>query len=288
MSYNPLFSRSDDSTEAALRLSGPNHSARDRDEPAPAPRTPDAAAQGTTPSASNAAPRDGPAHTGAASTSSRTDSSAGGASAEGASGSETDSEGDSEEEALAALGKRMSDALGSKSRPGDVMRLGGHSAAIDRAEEALLKWEPELGSLGKAAKEGQGEVRGVNAQRKALLDRAATGKEGGLNRGAPLVAKGDRKAAREARKAMAETSGKKWFDLPATKIDPEMKTDLRVLRLRGAFDPQRFYKSLDDTKVRLGPGDADPACSEALKCTACDALVSAALHAALSSGEHIW
>ncbi|GIL86940.1 hypothetical protein Vretimale_15526 [Volvox reticuliferus] len=41
---------------------------------------------------------------------------------------------------------------------------------------------------------------------------------------------------------------KEWFQLPATKITDEMKQELRLLRLRGAYDPKRFYKSLDDTK----------------------------------------
>ena len=29
---------------------------------------------------------------------------------------------------------------------------------------------------------------------------------------------------------------------------PQVKRDLRMLRLRGAFDPKRFYKSADATK----------------------------------------
>ena len=43
-------------------------------------------------------------------------------------------------------------------------------------------------------------------------------------------------------------AGKKWYDLPATQITDDMKRDLRLLRLRGAYDPKRFYKSFDDTK----------------------------------------
>ena len=39
-----------------------------------------------------------------------------------------------------------------------------------------------------------------------------------------------------------------WFDLPAQQITPEVKRDLRLIRLRGAMDPKRFYKSLDQTK----------------------------------------
>jgi len=31
-------------------------------------------------------------------------------------------------------------------------------------------------------------------------------------------------------------------------VFPQVKRDLRMLRLRGAFDPKRFYKSADGTK----------------------------------------
>jgi hypothetical protein len=32
------------------------------------------------------------------------------------------------------------------------------------------------------------------------------------------------------------------------KIDDDMKRELRLLRLRSAYDPKRFYKSFDNTK----------------------------------------
>ncbi|BDA41166.1 probable deoxynucleotidyltransferase terminal-interacting protein 2 at C-terminar half [Coccomyxa sp. Obi] len=57
-----------------------------------------------------------------------------------------------------------------------------------------------------------------------------------------------RRQAREAKKAAPDTAGKAWFDLPAQQITPEVKRDLRLIRLRGAMDPKRFYKSLDQTK----------------------------------------
>ncbi|EIE26292.1 Fcf2-domain-containing protein [Coccomyxa subellipsoidea C-169] len=57
-----------------------------------------------------------------------------------------------------------------------------------------------------------------------------------------------RRRAREARKAAPDTAGKGWFDLPAQQITPEVKRDLRLIRLRGAMDTKRFYKSLDSTK----------------------------------------
>ena len=46
----------------------------------------------------------------------------------------------------------------------------------------------------------------------------------------------------------SHAAGRGWFDLPATQITDEVKRDLRVLRLRGAFDPKSFYKKEDATK----------------------------------------
>lgn len=54
--------------------------------------------------------------------------------------------------------------------------------------------------------------------------------------------------AKEASKNAPDTAGKQWYDLPATKITEDVKLQLRLLRLRGAYDPKRFYKSIDDTK----------------------------------------
>jgi hypothetical protein len=58
----------------------------------------------------------------------------------------------------------------------------------------------------------------------------------------------ERVQAKAARRAAPDTAGKGWFDLPATKITDEVKSDLRMLRLRGALDPKAHYKKLDDTK----------------------------------------
>eukprot|EP00742_Colponemidia_sp_Colp-10_P007185 GILJ01007719.1.p1 GENE.GILJ01007719.1~~GILJ01007719.1.p1 ORF type:complete len:215 (-),score=39.00 GILJ01007719.1:137-739(-) len=53
---------------------------------------------------------------------------------------------------------------------------------------------------------------------------------------------------RVERKAQAkDTIGKKWFDLPATEVTPELKQDLKALKLRAFYDPKRFYKS-NETK----------------------------------------
>lgn len=53
---------------------------------------------------------------------------------------------------------------------------------------------------------------------------------------------------RQQRKLAPETAGKKWFDLPAPQMTDDMKRDLKLLQLRGTFDPKRFYKSSDHKK----------------------------------------
>ncbi len=57
-------------------------------------------------------------------------------------------------------------------------------------------------------------------------------------------------AARSAlRQAASADSGPGWFNMAAPAITPDLKRDLRLLRLRGAFDPKRFYKSADSGRL---------------------------------------
>jgi hypothetical protein len=57
-------------------------------------------------------------------------------------------------------------------------------------------------------------------------------------------------AARVAsRRAASSDSGPGWFNMAAPAITPDLKRDLRLLRLRGAFDPKRFYKSADTGRL---------------------------------------
>jgi hypothetical protein len=55
-----------------------------------------------------------------------------------------------------------------------------------------------------------------------------------------------RNAATEA-KVQKKPAG--WFDLPEPEMTPELKRDLQLLKLRGTWDPKRFYKSNDTTKL---------------------------------------
>lgn len=111
---------------------------------------------------------------------------------------------------------------------------GGHEAE----EAAALRWVPQS-KLPSPQSTGRGVDRLVAA---ALRNAEATARMGTA---LPLHA---RTAERAARKAASDTAGRRWFDLPATTITPEVKTDLRLLALRGAFDPKRFYRNPDATK----------------------------------------
>lgn len=39
-----------------------------------------------------------------------------------------------------------------------------------------------------------------------------------------------------------DTAGSSWFDLPATKVTPELEKDLKILSMRGALDRKQFYR----------------------------------------------
>ena len=54
---------------------------------------------------------------------------------------------------------------------------------------------------------------------------------------------------KQARKLKPESAGKQWFDLPAQQLTNETRRDLKLLQLRGTFDPKRFYKSSDHKKA---------------------------------------
>jgi hypothetical protein len=44
-------------------------------------------------------------------------------------------------------------------------------------------------------------------------------------------------------------AAKSWFSMPAVEYTPELRRDMRLLKLRGAYDPKRFYKTDDTTKL---------------------------------------
>ena len=42
-----------------------------------------------------------------------------------------------------------------------------------------------------------------------------------------------------------KSTGDGWFNMKAPELTPELKADLKVIKMRGALDPKRFYKKSD-------------------------------------------
>ena len=49
--------------------------------------------------------------------------------------------------------------------------------------------------------------------------------------------------------ARLRSAGKGWFDMPAPQVTPELKNDLKLLRMRNALDPSRHYKANDSKQL---------------------------------------
>lgn len=48
--------------------------------------------------------------------------------------------------------------------------------------------------------------------------------------------------------AREASTGSKWFDMQAPQLTPQLKNDLRLLRMRNALDPAHHYKANDSSK----------------------------------------
>ena len=46
-----------------------------------------------------------------------------------------------------------------------------------------------------------------------------------------------------------ESAGPKWFNLPATKITPEIERDMKLLKMRNVLDSKRHYKKNDSSSL---------------------------------------
>ncbi|KAL8209322.1 hypothetical protein R6Q57_006054 [Mikania cordata] len=54
------------------------------------------------------------------------------------------------------------------------------------------------------------------------------------------------------KKQVKDTAGSNWFDMGAPTLTPELKKDLKLLKLRNVIDPKRHYKKAD-TKLNTFP-----------------------------------
>lgn len=170
---------------------------------------------------------------------------------------------------LAALAGEEGTARADRAASGRGASAGPASTSVAAAAAAAgkLRWRPEVSlpsDLSRAALQRGGRAAGVDgALASALVGaRKASGAEGASRSGSAssllpslpssteLSALPPARSSARARRApaAADTAGARWFDLPAPELTPELKADLRVLRLRSAFTPTSFYKKDDQTK----------------------------------------
>ena len=133
--------------------------------------------------------------------------------------------------------------------------FGGHVAGGDLVEAlpeanasrgaAMAALPSESARRKKPSERRKLSARDPAAQGGAMSARKLAGEGAGLFV-APLDAS---KLKREAKKLGAKSAGKSWFDMPAVEYTPELRRDMRLLKLRGAYDPKRFYKTDDTSKL---------------------------------------
>lgn len=54
--------------------------------------------------------------------------------------------------------------------------------------------------------------------------------------------------SKKQQRELNDNAGKNWFNMPATKITPEVLTNLKLLKMRHVFDPKHFMKQ-DKSKL---------------------------------------
>jgi len=67
--------------------------------------------------------------------------------------------------------------------------------------------------------------------------------------GSQVAPLNDNKQRRKDAKKAASEQLEKWFGLPRQHITPELELEMKAIKLRGHFDPKRFYKGNDSTKL---------------------------------------
>ncbi|XP_032884812.1 deoxynucleotidyltransferase terminal-interacting protein 2 [Amblyraja radiata] len=61
----------------------------------------------------------------------------------------------------------------------------------------------------------------------------------------PTINVSERQMKKKRKIERAKTAGDSWYNMKAPDLTDELKNDLRVLKMRGAMDPKRFYKKND-------------------------------------------
>ncbi|KAG7272147.1 hypothetical protein CRUP_010216 [Coryphaenoides rupestris] len=62
---------------------------------------------------------------------------------------------------------------------------------------------------------------------------------------APEYIEAKRSLKQKRKEVKEKTTGDGWFNMKAPELTPELKADLKLLKMRGSMDPKRFYKKND-------------------------------------------
>ena len=135
--------------------------------------------------------------------------------------------------------------------------FGGHQVGGD-LEEELPAISASRGATMSALPSEDQRRRKPSLQKKRGLTAADPNAQGGVLSARQLAKEGaglfvapldKTRLRRESKKLGASTAGKNWFNMPAVEYTPELRRDMRLLKLRGAYDPKRFYKTDDSSKL---------------------------------------
>ncbi|GAB2278150.1 hypothetical protein Dimus_012846 [Dionaea muscipula] len=108
-----------------------------------------------------------------------------------------------------------------------------------------LTWEPKLPSFSNSrnpSSSSSDKIDGIGALINPTVE---------LVDGLYVPPNDPRKLNKLLRKQVKDTAGKSWFDMPAPVITPELRNDLKLLKLRNVIDPKRHYVKGDSKSKQL-------------------------------------
>ncbi|CAL8308162.1 unnamed protein product [Lota lota] len=110
----------------------------------------------------------------------------------------------------------------------------------------------ELGGLyinfdGSKSKPVSNSLRKLKEQKiqDEVMKNSVMGPEFEKQSAAPPYNEAKRRLKLKRKEEREKTTGDSWFNMKAPELTPELKADLKVIKMRGSMDPKRFYKKSD-------------------------------------------
>jgi hypothetical protein len=120
-----------------------------------------------------------------------------------------------------------------------------------RATDLPPGLQPNLTGTGPLVFEGLDSGKdhtGIWNQDEELMKKSVLTSDFEQKPGAPIeLSKFQKAKLRKLEKEKSAGSG--WFHLPATPLTPELRNDLKLLKMRGAIDPKQHYKRNDSKEL---------------------------------------